>query len=114
MATTGQGRSAGAAQRPHPGGTGKFLIIAGPPTTDAAMDHPSLGRFALWSWSGSGVPQLRIADLAPFCKYPTGVCTFLLPGSTEARVGFCERRLSDANSEEQEHFLHWPISILSN
>ena len=99
---------------PQVDGTGKLLIIAGLPTTDAAMDHPSVGAFALWAWSGTGSPQLRIADLAPYCKYPTGVCTFQLPGSTEARVGFCERRRSDDKSKEQEHFLHWPVSILQN
>ena len=30
-------------------GTGKFLIIGGPPSTERAGDHPSVGRFSLWS-----------------------------------------------------------------
>ena len=93
---------------------GKYLIIAGPPTTDDSVSHPSLSRFALWSWAGgTSAAVLRIADLAQFCKYPTGVCSFLLPGSSEARIGFSQALTSTAASLEQEHLIHWPVSILN-
>ena len=93
---------------------GKYLIIAGPPTTDSSVDHPMTGRFALWSWSGGGAPDLKIADLAPYCHYPTGVCTFLIPGSSEARIAFAQAKTSDQLGKEQDHIIHWPLSILSN
>jgi len=53
-------------------------------------------------------------DLAPYCHYPTGVCTFLIPGSSEARIAFAQAKTSDQLGKEQEHLIHWPISILSN
>ncbi len=94
--------------------TGKYLIIAGPPTDDDSVSHPSIARFALWSWAGgAAAPVLRIADLAPYAKYPTGVCSFLLPGSTEARIAFAQAISSNADSTELENIIHWPLTVLS-
>ena len=94
-------------------GSGKFLIIGGPPSTDRAGDHPSVGRFSLWSWAGSGSsPVLRIADLAPYARYPSGVATFTIPNVTEPRVIFAEGDDSGSESLEWEHLPHWRLSIL--
>ena len=92
---------------------GRYLIISGPPTTDDKANHPMAGHFALWSWAGgTSQPILRIADLAPFCRFPTGVATFKIPGPSEARIAFAQAAPSNDKSAEQENILHWPLSIL--
>ena len=98
---------------------GKYRTIAGPPTTEVSKDHPMTGHFALWSWAGgTSTPVLRIPDLAPYCRFPTGVSTFLIPGSSSAnpqrvRIAFSEGKTSTQSGAEQEHIIHWPVGILS-
>ncbi len=94
---------------------GKYLIIAGPPTTADEPDHPMTGRFALYSWAGgTAAAVLRIADLAPYARFPTGLCSFLLPGSTEARICFAQALPeNDVHSLDQEHLIHWPVTIIN-
>ena len=98
---------------------GKYRTIAGPPTTEVSKDHPMTGHFALWSWAGgTSTPVLRIPDLAPYCRFPTGVSTFLIPGSSSAnpqrvRIAFSEGKTSTQSGAEQEHIIPWPVAILS-
>ncbi len=97
---------------PHVDG-GRYLIVGGPASTDDALDHPSVAHYSLWSWDGSGAPVLRIADLAPYAKRPSGVATFTIPNVTGARIAFSENETSWNHSREAEHILHWPVTILS-
>jgi hypothetical protein len=98
---------------PEVDGTGKFLIISGPPSTDPNLDHPSIGRFALWSWDGisTSAPVKRIRDLLPYCRYPTGVCSFTIYAG-QKRIAFSQGA-GTLEAEQSAHLIHWPISILS-
>jgi len=97
---------------PHVDG-GRYLIVGGPASTNPALDHPSVARYSLWSWSGSGAPVLRIPDLSPYARRPSGVTTFTIPNVTGVRIAFAENETSWNHSREAEHIFHWLSSVLN-
>ncbi len=104
---------------PEVDASGKFLIVAGPASTDPDQDHPSVGSFSLWSWDGTtNPPTRRIAHLGAYARNPSGVATFTHNNTQEKRIIFCEARPPSEVPQiepepEVEHILHWPISILN-
>jgi hypothetical protein len=90
---------------------GRYLIVAGPPSTLESDDKNA--AFSLWAWAGPGTqPVLRVADLRPYAKKPTGISAVALSG--QMRLVFSEGLGSSEISPEAERVIHWPVSILSS
>ena len=94
-----------------PGGTGRYLVLAGSANGGPLVREKTKQRFSIYSWTGSPTtaPSLLIDDLQGYAIRPEGID--LINVSGEWRVLFVEDRFQSTGYATR-NAVHWPLSIL--